>query len=632
MVAASKLKSLLLRTSLSVATPEANLSLSILNDSARKATEEYFARFAAEDVLARVKALDAKARSEGLDAVNTHDDELVNIGMEVNAEGKVTKNSYGVLDLAWQAEEHPEWAKQVVEEVNGIRARIKEAHGTNIRFVIWAGMGGSIEDKTAYNAAGLFKGGPMFYSLDSTDPAKLQSILEDMVDRAKQKIENLLPSTLVIGMAMGMTSYEPVVNLEKIAALFDKFGIDSKANFLYLTLPGSILDQFAGPRGYMRIPLQLDGGNSTAGRHSAPLTRGSLIPLAMAGRDMKQWIEGAFLTEEDVSEAFKLASFLHAQGEVGRDKVTLLLPKAWIPIGLWTKQDFEESLGKSEDLGLKIVIGEKVKVGNYRPLKSAKQDRVFLAVQQKGESHPDALGITALRAGKFPVALLTFAGKAPLSRYMQFMHYVVFGLGYLRKMNFVTQPAVELYKAIASEIFAEAKTAGGIMETAAWKALPTARRWRGVVGLETPVSLAGAIRDAVKTGKVGYGELTFFGDTRYSEGGKAMRAVLETAAQRIFRAKLKMAVDVYEGPAMNHSYHEMVIGHGRCFSIVLLSVKQTRITAAGYEPDYHMAQFLATKLALERKGRFVRAILVKDLSPESLEMLQAFFDEVASEL
>ena len=43
-----------------------------------------------------------------------------------------------------------------------------------------------------------------------------------------------------------------------------------------------------------------------------------------------------------------------------------------------------------------------------------------------------------------------------------------------------------------------------------------------------------------------------------------------------------------------------------------------------------MAQFLATKLALERKGRVVRAILVKDLSPDSLHALEKFFSETAA--
>jgi hypothetical protein len=399
-----------------------------------------------------------------------------------------------------------------------------------------------------------------------------------------------------------------------------------------MTLPGSILDNFAGPRGYRRIPLQLDDANSTAGRHSAPLTRGSLYPLALAASDsksddLKKWIAGAILSENDVSEALKLSAFLQAQAEQGREKVTLLLPQSWLGAGLWTKQDFEESLGKSEEIGIKIVIGEKPNLRNYRNVEDPAQDRVFLVVQRKGEAHPDADAITNLRSAHYPIAILTIPSAAPLSHYMQLIHYAVFGLGFLRNMNFVTQPAVELYKSIASEISAEAKELGGITATSAWKSLGAgsigARRWRGVVSMETPESLAAAIRHAATSRRIEYGELTFFGDMRYSEGGKRMRKALEAAGQRLFRSKLKMPVDIYEGPAMNHSYHEMVIGHGRCFSIVLLSEKQSQ------QADYHMAQFLATKLALERKQRLVRAILVKDLSSESIETLGHFFSETA---
>jgi glucose-6-phosphate isomerase len=622
------------------------LPLSILNDSVREATEKNFARFDAENVLNRVRAIankgDLDARRAALAAITpeqTASELLIRIGMEIDAEGHVTKNSYGVLDLPWQAQEHPEWPQLVADEVQQIRDRIQAAHGVKLRFIIWAGMGGSMEDKTAYTTMGLLKGGPLFYSLDSTDPEKLKSIIDDMQKRSGEPIARLLPATLVVGMAMGMTSYEPVVNLEKLAGLYDKFKIDSTPNFIYLTMPGSVLDQFAGPRGYHRVPLQLDEDNTTAGRHSAPLTRGTLYPLALAARnteqaarDLKEWIDGSFLTGADISEAFKLASFLHAQGEAGRDKVTLLMPRSWAPAGLWTKQDIEESLGKSPHLGIKIVIGEKFNGKNYRKASDPKQDRLFLVIQRRGEPHPDGDGITSLRAAKYPMAVVTFPSKGVLSRYMQSIHYVVFALGYLRKMNFVTQPSVELYKAITSEIFTEAKNDGGIIQTKAWKTLgqSAAKRWHGVVSLETPESLANAIRYSADSNKISYGELTFFGDMRYSEEGKLMRKAIENAAQRIFRVKLKMVADVYEGPAMNHSYHEMIIGHGQCFSIILLSEQQTRFSTANYDPDYHMAQFLATKLALERKGRVVRAILVKDLAPESIKVLEEFFSEAAA--
>ena len=559
-----------------------------------------------------------------IDGSHIADDALIALGCELNAAGEVIKNSYGMFDLARQAAEHPEWPAQIAGEVEALRARVTEAHGATIRFLIWAGMGGSIEDKLVYLAGGLLKGGPRFYALDSTDPAKLKAIIHDMQERSKLSMPELLQSTLIVGMAMGMTSYEPVVNLEKLAVLFDKNGIDPAPNMLCMTLPGSLLDQFAIARNCARVPLQLDGRNTTAGRHSAPLTRGSLYPLALAGIDLAPWMAATQLEDADIETAWKLAAFLQAQGVAGRDKVTLLLPRSWSGAALWTKQDFEESLGKSEQLGIKIVIGERVKTRFYQKPGSPEQDRVFLAVQLRGEPHPDADALTELRHMKYPLAMLTFPKQAPVATWMQFVHYVVFGLGYLRAMNFVTQPSVELYKAIASEIYAGSpadSAAGSVKDT--WGAIVADQpRW-------TAERYAAALIEAIREGAT-YGELTFFGDMRYTEAGRTMAKLLDTAADRVFRMPFRMPVDIYEGPAMNHSYHEMIIGHGHCFSTLIASARQARFPGAHYEPDYHMAQFAATRTALERRGRPVVPLLIRDLEDPSLEGLESFFREVAA--
>jgi glucose-6-phosphate isomerase len=555
------------------------LSLSILNDSTRESSQALFEQFSAGRYLERLRLGDPA------------DSELASLAMETDSEGRVTKNSLGHFNMAWQAAEHPEWPAQLAAEAARIKERIQETHGVPLRFIIWAGMGGSIEDKILYNAVGLLRRGPRFYALDSTDPLKLKSIIEDLQKVSGLQLAEILKSTLVVGQALGMTSYEPVVNLTKLAGLYEKFGIDGRANFVYLTLPGSVLDQFAAPRGFERIPLQLDNGNSTSGRASSPLTRGSLLPLALAGVDLTQWFAAVNLTDEEIETAWKLSAFIHTQSLEDRDKISLLLPKSWHAAGLWTKQDFEESLGKSESLGLKIVINEKPRIRNLS------NDRAFLVVQLKGEPHPDAKVITALRHAKLPIAVITLPAKTPISKYMQFVHYAVAGLGYIRKMNFVTQPSVELYKAIASEIF----QAGNQAELLAQLVRPDAKKF------------AGTLKHLASKQLIQYAEFTWFGDTRYNEDGIAMRQLLNRAADLTFRSRLKMPVDVYEGPAMNHSFHEMIIGHGKCFSFVLAPSKQTRFAVAQYDSDYHMAQFLATKQALERRGRHVLAFLVDDL-------------------
>ena len=451
--------------------------LSTFHDPCPLESEAHFQRFVAEDVLRRLRALD----NASLDSA----DPLVRIGTECDNGGRITKNSYGVFNLAWQADVQQDWGDRVCSEVQDLRKAIKQTHGVPLKFLIWAGMGGSIEDKSMYQSIGLLRRGPRFYALDSTDPAKLKYILEDMRRRSGLQMPALLRSTLVVGMAMGMTSYEPVVNLEKLAALYDRYSVDSRPNFLYMTLPGSLLDQFAGPRGYRKVELQLDSSNSTAGRHSGPLTRGSLYPLGLAGTDLGAWIKGCILSQEEIETALRLAAFLHGQGEEQRDKVTLLLPRPWAGAALWTKQDFEESLGKSEQAGIKIVIGE-APLGQLSVAQGGEPGSCLSGCA--GEENGGSGGGEGFRAaaGGLPGGACRLPAGIPLSRYMQFMHYIVFGLGYLRNMNFVTQPSVELYKSIANRLHAEAAKAGSIELTRSWTSMtrsPRQARWRGALTL-----------------------------------------------------------------------------------------------------------------------------------------------------
>ena len=607
----------------------------------RPESESSFARFQAASVLKSLKALDSRARRKGLEALDPARGALIPIGMEIE-NGRVVKNGYGVFDLAWQAEEHREWPDKIASELDEIRAGIRAAHNVPIKFLIWAGMGGSAEDKAMYQAVGLLRRGPRLYLLDSTDPVKLEAILADMKKRSRFSDADLLRRTLVVGMAMGMTSFEPVVNLKKLAAIYDAAQVDSRPNFYYMTFPGSLLDQFAAKRGYRRVPLQLDERNTTAGRHSAPMNRGSLYALGLAGVNLRRWIEGALLSEEDIDAAWRLASFLHVQGLEGHDKVTLLQPRAWSGAGIWTKQDFEESLGKSTEYGLKIVTAERVRLTNYRAPKDPHQDRVFWCVQMKGVQDGCAEKIALLRRAGYPVAALTLPKDTSLSSYMQFVHYAVFGLAWLRKTNFVTQPNVELYKTITNKLFAESERVGGIAKTKEWRQTEDSSRklvWRGritlrwdrlpekleIEGTTAPALYAALLKHFTTDRQVTYGELTFFGDTRYSSCGRAVRTVLDRAGERLFRAGLKMPVDVYEGPAMNHSYHEMIIGHGGCFSTI--------VTAEGNgQADYHRAQYLATQMALAERGRAVVSITLRDLEDGSLRALDEFFRQATTKI
>jgi glucose-6-phosphate isomerase len=606
-------------------------------------SDTLFRQFIDDDVLARLEALDRRVRKKGLASLDPTRNRFIPLGTEIDAHGRVTKNNYGVFHLPWRAREDGDWPARIEAEVEQIKAGIRKVHGVRLRFLIWAGVGGSAEDKVMYQAAGLLRRGPRLYVLDSTDPAKLKHILEDMTKRSKLPLGAVLRSTLVVGMAMGMTSREPVVNLDKISALFEKHGVQSRPNFLYLTIPGSLLDQYGSERGYRRVELQMDGGNSTTGRHSGPMTRGSLYPLGLAGADMRRWIEGTFLDQHTIRSAWQLSSYLQMQSSLGRDKVTLLLPKSWAGAGMWTKQDFEGSLGKSEEAGIQIVEGERVKLANYWPPKDSRQDRVFLALLRRGDDGTNTQKVAALKRAGYPVACVNVPKDAPLSEYMQFIHYVVFGLGYLRDMNFVTQPGVESYESITGKIHAEGQKSGGADKSGSWAKLTDPEKsvkYRGGVSLHFPFiegcavttknaaqAYAQILRHFAEPRTIDTGELTFFGDTRYSHRGRAVRKVLDRAAEEVFRSRLRMPADVYEGPAMSHSCHEMIVGHRRRFSTMLISVDSD--SNPNNEGEYHRAQFLAAQIALSACGRPVVAILMDNLGETGLRALGEFFQSAS---
>ena len=173
------------------------------------------------------------------------------------------------------------------QELEEIQRRIKEVHGAPVRFLIWAGMGGSAEDKNMYNAIGLLKRGPRCYVLDSTDPAKLKNILADMSRRSKLPASQNSQEHTSCWHGDGDDILRAGSESSKAGAALPAHKVDSRPNFIYMTLPGSLLDQFARSQDYRRVELQPDHRNSAAGRHSAPLTRGSLYPLGLSGVDLK---------------------------------------------------------------------------------------------------------------------------------------------------------------------------------------------------------------------------------------------------------------------------------------------------------------------------------------------------------
>ena len=494
----------------------------------------HFDRFVDNSLLDRLKALNSKARRKGLASLDPERNPLIGLGMEISGR-RVLRSGYGVFHLAWQAREHPELPETVASELDQIRLAVRKAHGVPLRNAIWVGGGAAAEEKLAYSAAGLLKRGPRCYVLESASSLRLSAILDELASRARAPLAAALKSTLVAA--------SPAENVDLLAAVYQRCRVDMRSNLVRVKAPADVL----------------------AGWHCAPLGRSSLYALGLAKVDLRSWIEGTFLTEDEVHTAWLLSAFVHAQGVHGRDKITLLLPKAWAGAAGWTRRDFEECCGACEAPGLTIVIDEPVRLANYRPPKDALQDRLFLVVQVKGAGGLSGEKLALLRRSGYPLAVLTLERGSPLSKYMQVVHYAAFGLAWLRGVNFVGQSGVGRPAAGIDPSPLRVEWARGV--TVQFNSLPMERR-QELSGLDAASAYAAFLRKRAGDGRLDFAELAALGDIRYTASGRALRKCLEHAAEKIFRSVFKIPAAVREGT-----------GNGRAFSTAIQLENECEIRA-----------------------------------------------------
>ncbi len=282
----------------------------------------------------------------------------------------------GVLKLDWvegvaRLLANPEQLERVEAEARDIQQR-------GIHHIIWSGMGGSVLTVRVLCELGFCssqnKEQIRMYPLDSTDPAALNAIVRGIADAkglafpTEETISNptflrtLLADVMMIGVAMGMTSEEPITHMEWFTALLKEAELRPAEHLLVMTLPNSYLDRFAHEQQAPSLPLQPDGGTGTGGRMSAPATRVFLLPAALylmtqfpeeTGllRTVLQqaWdeynLEGA--TSSPMEHPFvQLGAALSAASRDGACRLFVRMPEDWQVFVSWLEQLMEESLGK----------------------------------------------------------------------------------------------------------------------------------------------------------------------------------------------------------------------------------------------------------------------------------------------
>lgn len=517
-----------------------------------------------------------------------------------------------------------------------IRTGLSEAYGVDLGFVIWAGMGGSIEDKYAAQAAGLLSPawGVHVFGLDDVNGETCGHIFSRIESLSGGDLAAGLRRTLVVAQALGMTSLEPVFNVQEvILPEFQRQGLDPSKHFRKVTIPGSLLDQ--GLQDPVKNVVHQPGGQSTAaGRHDF-VSHGMLLPLLLgSGGDgeatARGWCAALDVSDQDIALALDMADWLVAGVEAGVDKVVLRFPAKlcghfeadgeWRDATLWFKQHFEESLGKTPGKILKFVTtlhGD-----------TTAADRGFLNVFVPGMDDRSIVQDPAARCFDLRIS---DSVALPLPRLMAIFNWCKYRVAELFGVTAVNQPPVEFYKKLVAFMrHSEANnTAVRDMILEPQCVLQDADRFPGIKVHLSPLVLAGHLSreqmsamqgeggrcDLVAAlatvhkeiapahqnahGKV-YGEYIYFGNLTHGPEAKAMRDLLLTdGAFNLWERAIGSFADVGKGPGVGHATHAMGKQGGVLTASILPSHHiVSHPSCAAYPDEYQRQNAFANVLAL----------------------------------
>jgi len=567
----------------------------------------------------------------------------------------------------------------------------QEAHrliARGIRHIVWAGMGGSVLAVQVLCALGFCDEPVRVHPLDSTDPRALNRLVRQLAEaksitlpaRATQSASTtgkqepraetpdedalcriLLADVLMVGVAMGKTSEEPISHLDWFAELLRRGGLPAAEHLLVMSIPDSYLEHYAESRGIPRLPLQLDGGAGTPGRMSAPATRVFLLPVAieLAARGAAQgtlrnvlanaWAAydlDSATSNPDQHPFVRLAAALAEAATDGACALQLILPQELDALRWWTEQLMEESLGKG---GKGVVVFADQMIGSAA-VKAASSSRQLSGLRLRivAEPPPDGAGPTTtntsadrsvvdLATGAFTLYQPLLAGDRPADQ-LAGLAATFLGLqlcmalyGYLHDIPFAGQPAVEQYKTRAREL----RSTDDPVAIALAAATPQAEgRIRllpppGAASTHTMMSPAEMLAAAVAS-RPTYLDLTVNGEISERDA-----AALEAQLRQFGNTVLAIPVKLRRAPASYHSTEQSEMdGPGGLVSVRALAEQSDPSLLGTYDATFLRAQAVGTWMAMNEQSRACYLLLFNgtddELGPELSRFLGMVTQRVAA--
>jgi len=375
------------------------------------------------------------------------------------AEGKVRRLWERDRSL-WTNSDEDKWlgwltiADDQLAHRHELAAAAEDARSGGFSHILLLGMGGSsLCPEVLKMTFGTIPGYPELHVLDSTDPAQIQA-MEENIDIAE---------TLFLVSSKSGSTLEPNIFkqyfFERVKSVLGAEKAGSR--FIAITDPGSKMELVAQGDKFRHI---FHGLASIGGRYSA-LSDFGMVPAALMGLDAQKFLDR---TEEmvhackscvpvDGNPGVVLGIILGTLAINGRDKATIVASPGISDLGAWLEQLIAESTGKE---GRGIIPVDREQLG---PVDVYGEDRVFAYLRL--ESAPDPAQdaqVAALEQAGQPVVRIAVGEKYDLGQEFFRWEIATAVAGSILGINAFNQPDVEASKIATRNLTAEYERSGSL--------------------------------------------------------------------------------------------------------------------------------------------------------------------------
>jgi transaldolase / glucose-6-phosphate isomerase len=342
-----------------------------------------------------------------------------------------------------------------LKELNDAAADAAKAGFTH---TLLLGMGGSsLCPEVLKITYGQQPGHPELHVLDSTDPAQIKSV-ENQVDLAK---------TLCIVASKSGSTLEPNIFKQYFFERMQQTVGKEKAgqHFMAITDPGSKMQQVAESDRFRKIFF---GRPSIGGRYSA-LSNFGMAPAAIMGLDVAKFLQRASEMVQvckpevptDQNPGAVLGAILGTLGNLGRNKITFMTSPGIHDLGAWLEQLIAESTGK---IGKGLIPVDREALGAPEVYGN---DRVFVHLRLADELDTlQTQKLEVLRNASHPVVEIELADTYDLGQEFFRWEIATAVAGSILKINPFNQPDVEASKIVTRQLTEAYETSGKLPEEA----------------------------------------------------------------------------------------------------------------------------------------------------------------------